>query len=169
MPEPQRAHLAASTLDDLLHTVLEWIRTEGARITSTGGANTEIWGASLVLTNPLARLSRSETRGKVFSPLGELCWYLSGSDAHSAIEYYVVPYPNRLPDGRVFGAYGPRLRHKKGGDQLSRSSRRYAASPTRAGRSSKSSTVRTICTMTRPSSPRALAPCSSWCATAHCS
>lgn len=118
MPEPQRAHLTASTLDDLLHTVLEWIRTEGARITSTGGANTEIWGASLVLTNPLARLSRSETRGKVFSPLGELCWYLSGSDAHSAIEYYVVPYPNRLPDGRVFGAYGPRLRHKKGGDQI---------------------------------------------------
>ncbi len=118
MLEPQRAHLEANTLDDLLHAVLERIATEGARITSTGGRNTEIWGVSLVLTNPLARVSRSETRGKVFSPLGELCWYLSGSDAYSAIEYYVEPYPNRLPDGRVFGAYGPRLREKAGVDQV---------------------------------------------------
>lgn len=118
MPEPQRAQLAASSLDDLLHEVLERITSEGARITSTGGANTEIWGASLVLTNPLARVSRSETRGKLFSPLGELCWYLSGSADHSAIEYYVMPYPNRLPDGQVFGAYGPRLREKAGGDQI---------------------------------------------------
>ena len=34
-------------------------------------ANPELRGVTLQLTNPRARLSRSESRGKVFSALGE--------------------------------------------------------------------------------------------------
>lgn len=118
MPDFGRPYMEATTLDDLLHVVMRRIEDDGAPIVSSSGPNKEVWGATLVLTNPLARVSRSEARGKVFSPLGEFCWYLSGSDRAAAILHYVDKYPNRLADGRVFGAYGPRLRNKNGADQL---------------------------------------------------
>jgi thymidylate synthase len=65
---------------------------------------------TLQLTNPRARLSRSESRGKVFSALGELLWYLSGSNATDQITHYISQYSQYDEDGIVFGAYGPRLR-----------------------------------------------------------
>ncbi|MCW1887512.1 thymidylate synthase [Luteolibacter flavescens] len=78
------------------------------------GDNREIRGALLKLTNPRARLSRSETRGKIFSGLGELVWYLSGSNRLDDITPYVEEYKNNSDDGlTIFGAYGPRLLTKK--------------------------------------------------------
>lgn len=120
MSDALRPYLEAATLDDLLREVMTKIYEDGAPIASSmSGANKEIWGATLVLTNPLARVSRSETRGKIFSPLGEFCWYLSGSDSAAFIDYYITEgYPNRLPDATVFGAYGPRLRPADGSDQI---------------------------------------------------
>lgn len=119
MPDAMRTYLEAATLDDLLREIMTRIQEEGVPVASTSGANREIWGATLVLTNPLARVSRSETRGKIFSPLGEFCWYLSGSDSAAFIDHYVTEgYPNRLPDGTVFGAYGPRLRPGDSTDQI---------------------------------------------------
>jgi thymidylate synthase len=55
----------------------------------------------------------SPTRGKVFSALGELCWYLSGTADADFVSYYVGPQPyskNLLTDtNSISGAYGPRL------------------------------------------------------------
>lgn len=91
---------------------------QGQPVTSTSGPNRELWGVVLELDDPRARLSRSATRGKVFSALGELCWYLSGSEDATFIRYYVSRYPNVLPGGTVFGAYGPRLFGDGEGNQI---------------------------------------------------
>lgn len=106
----QLPYFQADTFDDLLHDSLTAILERGTLISdSSSGKNTELWGVTLHLTNPLARLSRSESRGKVFSPLGEFCWYMSGSDRADHIKYYVRQYPGETTDGSIFGAYGPRL------------------------------------------------------------
>ncbi|WP_068005053.1 thymidylate synthase [Pseudovibrio axinellae] len=77
---------------------------------STKGANTEVFGALLELRNPRARLSRSQSRGKVFSALGELTWYLSGSQRIDFIKYYLPKYHEFSNDKiTANGAYGPRL------------------------------------------------------------
>ena len=90
--------------------VIEAILAHGTKITATKGPNTELLGAVLKLINPRARLSRTETKGKLFSALGELCWYLNGTDRLEPIEYYVPKYRNYSNNaGILTGAYGPRL------------------------------------------------------------
>ena len=78
-------HFCAETIDDLMRHSIKAILAHGVDITATKGPNRELMGVVLKLTNPRARLSRTETRGKLFSALGELCWYLDGSDQ---LEFY---------------------------------------------------------------------------------
>lgn len=98
-----------ATLDDLMRIALETILSDGGTNVATRGTSKELLGVTLELTQPRARLSRTETRGKVFSCLGELCWYLSGSDALAPIAYYVKRYEEEASGDRVLGGYGPRL------------------------------------------------------------
>ena len=109
---------AFDTLDDLMRDVFKTLLTGGIPINPTKGPATERAGVLLELRNPRARLSRTETRGKPFSCLGELCWYLSGSDDLSFIEYYISAYSSFSNGHKVFGAYGPRLRDFDGHDQI---------------------------------------------------
>lgn len=113
----------AATLDDLMREAVEAIRAHGRHLTASRGAFTEITGVLLELENPLARLSRTETKGTPFSALGEFCWYLSGRSDHESIKWY-LPRAYRpqdvTPDGRLPGAYGPRLIGTSGGGQLER-------------------------------------------------
>ena len=103
-------YFCGKTVDDLTRHVIEAIFAHGAKITATKGPNTELLGAVLKLTNPRARLSRTETRGKLFSALGELCWYLNGTDRLEPIEYYISKYRKYSNEaGILTGAYGPRL------------------------------------------------------------
>ena len=76
---------------------------------ATRGRNLEILGVSLQLSNPRARISRSENRGKFFSALGELLWYLSADDSLNFIEPYIELYQQEAENGKIHGAYGPRL------------------------------------------------------------
>ena len=100
----------AATLDDLLRKIFEKLLNEGEQVDPTRGPNVEIVGAALELTNPRARLSRTETRRKVVSGLGELCWYLRGTNDAEPILYYVQQYAENVEDdGTVHGGYGPRL------------------------------------------------------------
>ena len=103
------AYFCEKTVDDLLRVALSEIIANGRSIHSTQGSNSEITGVLLELTNPRARLSRTATKGRIFSCLGELLWYLSGSDKLDFIEYYLSIYRDFANDGRVLGAYGPRL------------------------------------------------------------
>lgn len=100
----------ADTLDDLLINTYQKILSDGVQVSPSRGATREVIGAMLILTNPLARLSRSESRGKIFSALGELIWYLSGSNDLEQIAYYIKGYrANSDDDKTLHGAYGPRL------------------------------------------------------------
>jgi thymidylate synthase len=108
--------LIEDSLDDLLRAAIDAVLERGEHVSPTKGPNRELRGVTLQLTNPRARLSRSESRGKVFSALGELLWYLSGSNATDQITHYISQYSRYDEGGIVFGAYGPRLRG--GMDQL---------------------------------------------------
>ena len=85
------------------------LATEGRNPTATRGANHELLGVTVRIHDPRARLSRSESRGKPFSAIGELLWYLSKSDELTFIEPYVSRYRKEAEEGVIYGAYGPRL------------------------------------------------------------
>lgn len=107
--------LSEDTLDDLLHVAFERLLNSGAPIRASKGANIELTGISLHLRNPRARLSRTETKGTVFSCLGETLWYLAASNELKFISYYLKDYHKFSDDGRtIYGAYGPRLFQKDG-------------------------------------------------------
>ena len=103
-------HLVADTLDDLLMKVFPKILRNGQRVRASKGWNRELSGIVLELRKPLARLSRTETKGTVFSCLGETLWYLARSNELEFIKYYIQLYGKSAEvDGTVHGAYGPRL------------------------------------------------------------
>lgn len=105
----------AETIDDLMYDILEELIKRPFDVIPTKGASSEIFGAMLQLNNPRARLSRTETRGKTFSALGEFLWYLSKSNDLDFIMYYIVRYKNYSDDGKiVYGGYGPRLFNMRG-------------------------------------------------------
>jgi thymidylate synthase len=102
--------LIAETLDDLLVKVFSKILKNGQRVRASKGWNRELSGVVLELRNPLARLSRTETKGTVFSCLGETLWYLARSNELAFIKHYISIYGKFAePDGTIHGAYGPRL------------------------------------------------------------
>jgi thymidylate synthase len=103
-------YMSEKTLDDLLHRVITKLLASKNHIKTSRGAATEITGAFLALSNPRARLSRTEQKQHVFSSLGELLWYLSGSNLLDFITYYVQKYAKDSDDGvTIYGGYGPRL------------------------------------------------------------
>ncbi|WP_076693031.1 thymidylate synthase [Tersicoccus sp. Bi-70] len=118
--------LKAASLDDLLRECLTLLQREGDQLTSTRGSSTEIRGASLELTNPRARLSLSSNRGRLFSALGELTWYLAGTSDPKHILYYIADYGSKV--GNYSGGYGPRL--FGAGDQVPRVIRQLKRKPT---------------------------------------
>ncbi|MGZ0704785.1 thymidylate synthase [Pseudomonas piscis] len=102
--------IKSDTVDDLLKKVFKEILENGTPAEPTKGETIELSGVLLKLTNPLGRLSRTEGKGKIFSCLGELLWYLSGSNKLSQIQYYIQSYDEYSDDGKtIFGAYGPKL------------------------------------------------------------
>lgn len=123
------AHIRKETVDDLMRQVIELIQSSGQPIETSKGPCAEVTGILLELTNPLARLSLTETRGKLFSPLGELCWYLAQSQKLDFIEYYLRRYRESAEDGEIPGAYGPRLFSWHGIDQIANVTRRLKEKP----------------------------------------
>jgi thymidylate synthase len=107
-----------TTLDDLMRAVVGEILENGQEIEPSKGSAREITGVLLELTNPRARLSGTETRGKPFSCLGELCWYLAKSDKLEFIEYYIPEYEKYADGDKIFGGYGPRFFDWDGTDQV---------------------------------------------------
>ncbi|MFC5862510.1 thymidylate synthase [Acidicapsa dinghuensis] len=105
--------VVAATLDDLLHEVFRRLLATGRPVVASRGPNLEKTGALLELINPRARMSRTESRCLLFSALGELLWYLSGSNDLAFIKYYIPDYPEDGPGiSTVRAAYGPRFEEK---------------------------------------------------------
>lgn len=112
-------YFLAPALDDLMRVTVQSILKHGRHVQASKGDNTELIGVLMEISNPLARLSRTETRGKPFSCLGELCWYLAKSDNLEFIKYYIPAYEESADDGILRGAYGPRLFGGNGFNQFS--------------------------------------------------
>jgi thymidylate synthase len=112
--------ISDETLDDVLLTLYPILLGRSSEtVVATRGETAEIIGALLEIRQPRARLSRSETRGKLFSSLGELLWYLSRGNRLDFIEKYVSHYREESEDGKqVYGGYGPRLFGQRGHDQV---------------------------------------------------
>lgn len=98
-------------MDDILSEVYRQIIDNGNPVSEVQkGPNKEILAVTLELTNPVARLSRSESKGKIFSCIGEWLWYMSGSDQLDQIQYYISIYDQFSDDKQsIAGAYGPRI------------------------------------------------------------
>ena len=113
-------HVSAETLDDLLRAVYGRLLRTPHRVEWSKPHNREVSGVLLEVKKPTARLSRTETKGTIFSCLGETLWYLSGTDECDSIAWYVPLYRQFSDDKRTLhGAYGPRLRRMRGKiDQL---------------------------------------------------
>ena len=108
-------YISTATVDDLLRAVLTKLLDVRTRIKPSRGSASELCGVMLRLRNPRARLSRTEAKGKLFSCLGELLWYLAKTNDLKFITYYLSHYERESEDGQtVYGAYGPRLFDFKG-------------------------------------------------------
>jgi hypothetical protein len=106
-------------LDDLLRKVLLKLLASKHRVEPTRGSARELIGVLLKLERPRARLSRSETRGRAFSCLGEFLWYLSGDNQLDFIRHYIKKYEDESEDKKtVYGGYGPRIFRQRGHNQL---------------------------------------------------
>ena len=110
--------ISALSLDDLMRDAITHVQKYGSSIEASRGRATEVTSILLELSNPRARISRTESRGKPFSCLGELCWYLSASKEASFITYYLPDYGKDAEDGFLHGGYGPRLFDWKGQNQV---------------------------------------------------
>lgn len=112
------SYLSGQSLDDAMRFIIDEILLSGKRINPTKGDCIELRGVLIEITNPRARLSRTETRGKPFSCLGELCWYLAKTDKVKFISYYIPNYNEVAEGDLVFGGYGPRLFSYKNQNQV---------------------------------------------------
>jgi thymidylate synthase len=102
--------IIGNSIDDLIRVSLQKLADFGISNEPTKGPNSELTGVLLSLSNPLHRISRTESKSTIFSCLGELFWYLSGSEEVSHMSYYLKDYINYAEnDGSVGGAYGPRI------------------------------------------------------------
>jgi thymidylate synthase len=115
-------HASADNIDDLMRAVFARLLSgnrENNRVKSKKGDSTEVFGALLQLSNPRARLGRSMVRSKVYSAIGELVWYLSGSNDLEQIRYYIEKYHEFSDDGATLnGAYGPRIFSRSRGETV---------------------------------------------------
>lgn len=101
--------IEGESLDAVLWKLYRALPKSTLRNAGTRGPTIEILGVALRILRPRARISRSENRGKPFSALGELLWYLSGDDKLEFIQRYVPDYKKEAENGIIHGAYGPRL------------------------------------------------------------
>ena len=112
-------YISAKTLDDLLREVFERLLKSKNHIEPSRAPAKELSGVLLEITNPRARISRTEKKGVPFGCLGELLWYLAGRKDLRFISYYLPRYKEFSDDGRtIYGGYGPRLWDMRGVDQV---------------------------------------------------
>jgi thymidylate synthase len=123
--------ISRETLDDVLLELYPMLLQQSGTVVATRGEMAETIGALIEVTKPRARLSRSETRGKIYSSIGELLWYLTHDNRLDFIERYLSRYRDESEDKvTVYGGYGPRLFKQRGHDQIQNVINLLTARPT---------------------------------------
>jgi thymidylate synthase len=123
--------LTADSASELFAQACRAVLATGRPTAPRGLPTIEVLGASLTLTDPRRRLV-DVPPARVINPafaVAEAAWILSGSDAP-----WIYTYNERLADyadnGRLMGAYGPRLRRWHGTtDQLAQALKTLADDP----------------------------------------
>ena len=97
-------------LDDVLRELYPELLRSPNYVSTSRGDTSELIGVLIEIERPRARLSRSEMRGKPFTCLGELLWYLSRDNRLEFISYYIPRYTKYSEDQEtVHGGYGTAL------------------------------------------------------------
>ena len=125
-----------TTADDLMRESIEAVLESGTLISPTKGPARELHPVALTLTNPRARLSRTAARGRLFSALGETCWYLSRGNDLAFIGWYIDHYRQFDTMETAWGGYGARLFDSDGFDQV-----RYVIDKLRANPDSRQAVI----------------------------
>ena len=112
-----------------MHSTIKSILEYGKINCPTKGSNRELTGVLIELTHPRNRISRTETRGKPFSCLGEFCWYLAGTNSVKFITHYLSDYRHYAEAGKIFGGYGPRIFRLNGVNQIANVTRLLKKNP----------------------------------------
>ncbi len=104
-------HVQADNMDEIQRLVLQHIVEKGRRVQPRGSWVQEITGASFQLLHPCARLIYSPRRAyNITFAIGELLWYLRGSDQADIVSFYNPRYKTFSDDGsKMHGAYGKRI------------------------------------------------------------
>ena len=108
-------NVTRETVDDVLRFVFRKLIRSTDRVVASRGDTRELTAVLLELTNPRARVSRAETRGKITSCIAEFLWHMSKGNNLEFIAYYLPKYREESEDGlSVYGGYGPRFFGAKG-------------------------------------------------------
>lgn len=98
------------SLDDILNALYRKLLSIELEVSASKGEFKELICTHIILTNPRMRVSRSYSRGKIFSLLGELLWYFTGDNELDFIKYFLPNYPEAADEnGKVNSGYGDRL------------------------------------------------------------
>lgn len=103
--------IRAENMDEIQRVALRLLLEQGQRVQPRGNWVQEITCASFQLQNPRARLISSPARRfSLTFAVGELLWYLRGSNQTDIIAFYNGRHRCYSDDGTtLYGAYGPRL------------------------------------------------------------
>lgn len=116
-------NIESNTADDLWLKAVDLFREgKSARQSSRAGNTDEVLHAALCLNDPRQRwvVSRNPGLNPAFA-MAEVIWMLRGRNDSAFLTYFNTALPKFAGTGTTFhGAYGYRLRHQTGVDQLAR-------------------------------------------------
>lgn len=96
-------------LDEILRKLYSELLNSTDTFDAGKGKGQDLLGPKIILKDPRARISATDTRGRLISALGEFCWYMSGSADLDFIRFYIPNYPPDGATGSIEDAYGPRF------------------------------------------------------------
>ena len=96
-------------LDEILRKLYSELLNSTDTFDAGKGKGQDLLGPKIILKDPRARISATDTRGRLISALGEFCWYMAGSADLDFIRFYIPNYPPDGVTGAIEDAYGPRL------------------------------------------------------------
>lgn len=99
---------------------LRLLLEHGEDVTVRGQKTKELLSFAFQIRDPMRRVILSKHRnGNIFAQIAETFWMLGGRDDLSWLERYIPQCYKYSDDGKTWrAAYGPRLRHWQGTDQI---------------------------------------------------
>lgn len=112
--------ICGDTVTDAFENAYHYVSKYGEEVESRIGKTKHLTDVTFIVSNPYHNICLNKTRNMSLKyMLGEICWYMSGSNKVKDIAKYAKMWNNLTDDGKtVNSAYGYRIFHKFGFDQL---------------------------------------------------